>query len=89
LAHNPLAQTGLGVIASRIDFTAFSHSSFCKPLLTLPVTTVGVAAERDLVNQLASMPRIQDGACLNWLVFVGGNTAANTVFQGAVETAWG
>jgi hypothetical protein len=61
----------------------------CKPLATLPITTLNVAAERDLVNQLASMPRIRDGACLNWLVFVGGNTAANTVFQGAVETAWG
>ena len=61
----------------------------CKPLATLPITTLNVAAERDLVNQLASMPRIQDGACLNWLVFVGGATAANTVFQGAVESAWG
>ena len=37
----------------------------CKPIMTLPITTLGVTAERDLVNQFASMPRIYDGACLN------------------------
>lgn len=36
----------------------------CKPLMTLPITTLGVTAERDLVNQFASMPKIYDGACL-------------------------
>lgn len=61
----------------------------CKPLAQLPLTTVNVAVERDLVNQLASMPRIRDGACLNWLLFTGAATAAATVFQGSIEAAWG
>lgn len=60
-----------------------------KPLLTLPLTTVSVAAERDLVNQLPSMPQIKDGACLTWLLFAGGNVAANTNFYGSFEAAWG
>jgi hypothetical protein len=55
----------------------------------LPLTTAGVAAERDLVNQLPSMPRIMDGACLVWLYFAGANTAASTNFYGSVDFAWG
>jgi hypothetical protein len=55
----------------------------------LPLTTAGVAGERDLVNQLPSMPRIIDGACLTWLYFSGAATAANSNFYGAVEFAWG
>ena len=60
-----------------------------RPLLTLPLTTAGVAGERDLVNQLPSMPRIMDGACLTWLYFAGANTAASTNFYGNVDFAWG
>lgn len=59
-----------------------------RPLLTLPLTTLAVAAERDLVNQLPSMPRIYDGACLQWLLFTGAATAASTNFYGALEFAW-
>lgn len=32
----------------------------CKPLLTLPITTLGVASERDLMNQVPSLPKIED-----------------------------
>jgi hypothetical protein len=60
-----------------------------RPLLTLPITTVGVAAERDLLNQLPSLPQVKDGACLTWLYFAGAATAANTNFYGSIETAWG
>jgi hypothetical protein len=41
----------------------------CKVIAQIPITTAGVAGERDLVNQLPSMPQIQDGACLGWLYF--------------------
>lgn len=61
----------------------------CRPLLTLPLTTVSVAAERDLLNQLPSLPRVYDGACLTWLWFAGAATAANTNFYGAAEFGWG
>jgi hypothetical protein len=61
----------------------------CKPLVTIPITTVGVAGERDLVNQLPSMPIIQDGACLNWLMYAGAATPANTAYYGNLDFAWG
>lgn len=60
-----------------------------RPLLTLPLTTAGLAVERDLVNQIPSLPQIQDDACLTWLYFAGGTTAANTNFYGTLEAAWG
>lgn len=59
-----------------------------RPICVLPLTTSGVAVERDLVNQLPSLPRIIDGACLTWLYFAGGTTAASTNFYGSIEAAW-
>lgn len=61
----------------------------CRPILTLPLTTVSVGAERDLLNQLPSLPKIPDGACLTWLLFTGAATAASTNFYGSVDFGWG
>lgn len=60
-----------------------------KPLLTIPLTVAAVASERDLLNQLPSLPRVYDGACLTWVYFAGAATVANTNFYMSVETAWG
>ena len=61
----------------------------CKPLATIPITTVGVAGERDFVNMLPSMPRIYDGANLQWLMYSGAATPVNSAFYGNIDTAWG
>lgn len=61
----------------------------CKPLMTLPVTTLGVTAERDLVNQFASMPKIYDGACLAWLMLAGAATPVASPLSGHLEFGWG
>jgi hypothetical protein len=61
----------------------------CRPLATLPITTVSVAAERDLMNQLPSLPQIKDGACLTWLYFAGAATATSTNIYGYLDAAWG
>lgn len=61
----------------------------CKPLVALPMTTASVMAERDLMNQLPSLPRVYDGAKLAWLFFAGGNVAATSNAYGYIETAWG
>ena len=61
----------------------------CKPLATLPITTVGVAAERDFLNMMPSLPRIYDGACLNWLMYAGAATPVNSAFYGHIDTVWG
>ena len=77
-----------------INFSATMTSGcmnlvICKPLITLPLTSIGVAGERDYVNQLPSMPVIQDGACLNWLMYAGAATPISTNFWGNFDFAWG
>lgn len=61
----------------------------CRPLLTLPMTTVGVASERDLLNQVPSLPRVYDGACLVWLMYAGAATPVSSAFYGHLDVAWG
>jgi hypothetical protein len=61
----------------------------CKPLLTLPMTTIGVASERDLLNQVPSLPQVQDGACLAWLMYAGAATPVNSAFYGHLDFIWG
>ena len=90
----PLASgdTGVSTVAT-VTFSAANAGTgalcLARPLLTLPLTTASVAAERDLLNQLPSLPRVMDGACLTWLYFAGTTTAAATNFYGAVEVGWG
>lgn len=60
-----------------------------KPLLTLPMTTIGVAAERDLLNQVPSLPKVYDGACLAWMMYAGAATPVNSPFYGHLDFAWG
>ncbi len=60
-----------------------------RPILTLPLTTLSVASERDFLNQIPSLPKIPDGACLTWLYFSGGAVAASTNFYGSLEFGWG
>lgn len=59
-----------------------------KPLMTLPITTLGVTAERDLVNQFASMPKIYDGACLAWMMLAGAATPVASPLSGHLEFGW-
>ena len=91
----PLAagDTGIQSIQS-INLSATMTSGslvvvLAKPIFTLPITTVGVASERDLVNQLPSMPRIFDGANLQWLMYAGAATPTNSAFYGSIDVAWG
>lgn len=60
----------------------------CKPLMTLPITTLGVTAERDLVNQFASMPKVYNGACLAWIMLAGANTPVASPISGHLEFGW-
>ena len=61
----------------------------CKPLTSLPITILGVQSERNLLNQLPSMPQIYDGANLNFLMFTGVAYAAGGTVTGYIECAHG
>ena len=92
----PLASGDLGIKSVQsITLSAASGTAstaalvLARPLLTLPLTVLGVAAERDLMNQLPSLPQVQDGACLTWLLFTGAATVANTNFYTSLDFGWG
>lgn len=61
----------------------------CKPIgLPIPATTIGVAAERDYLNQQPSLPIIPDGACLSFLKYAAAATTANIPYFGSLQFVW-
>ena len=76
------------ILASAGVTTGVYNLCFAKPLLTLPITTLGVAAERDLVNQLPSVPRVYDGACLAWMIYAGAAIPNSSSFFGHLDFGW-
>lgn len=60
-----------------------------RPLCTIPLFTTSVLSERDLLNQLPSLPQIQDGACIVPLLYAGAAVAGSSNFYGSLEAAWG
>lgn len=91
----PLQASDSGIRSIQSIQQSATHTSgeysiaLCRPLLTLPITTLGVASERDLLNQMPSLPQIVDGACLIWLWYSGANTPTNSSFFGHLDIAWG
>jgi hypothetical protein len=92
----PLASGDSGI--ARLETATISASylsgEIClvlaRPLITLPMTTIGVAAEREYFSQVAGgMRRIYDGAALYWLLYSGVNTPASSPFFGDMTFAWG
>ena len=76
------------ILASAGVTTGVYNLCLCKPLLTLPLTTIGVPAEREMVSQLPSMPRVYDGACLAWLIYAGAAIPNNSAFYGHIDLGW-
>lgn len=61
-----------------------------KPLAApMPILALNVASERDYLVQLPSLPRIYDGACLGYVVMVGGIMIAAASLCGCIEMGYG
>ena len=73
------AYTGSGVVALCI----------VKPIADICVPVTGMWSERDLVNQLPSLPKIEDGACLQWMLFGTGATTTASPINTTLDFAWG
>lgn len=93
----PLASgdTGIKSITEFRCTTAYTGASvatacvvLCKPLLSIPIVTLGVAGERNTIFQIPSSVVIPDGAALMWLYFAGANTAASTSIMGHIDFGW-
>ena len=76
-------------IQNSVSYVSGEYSvAYVKPILTLPLTTIGVAAEREFGSQLPSYPRIYDGAALYWIYYSGTTTPANSAFAGHIDLGW-
>lgn len=60
-----------------------------KPLWQIPIPANGILTERDFVNQLPSLPRIRDGACLKFLLFQTGATTTTSPVNVYADYGWG
>jgi hypothetical protein len=83
----PLAagDTGVSDIVS-LTWAGTAHASgtvvigLCKPLWTIPVPATGLYTKMDFLNAFPSLPRIKDGANIQFLMFqTGATTSAGTV----------
>lgn len=87
---NGIAQvTDFKLSAATNTANTFFHLVLCKPLTQIPLAVVSQASERDLVNQLPSMPRVYDDANIQCLVYTGAAFAAAGILIGSAEFGWG
>lgn len=91
----PLQAGDSGVMSVQtVQFSAASASAgfvdlvLCVPLGVIPLTAAFYHNERDFLNQLPSLPRIYDGACLCFL-HMSGAVTPTCLYSGAAEFAWG
>lgn len=59
-----------------------------KEITELPISTLGLAAERNLLTEMPSLPRIYDTAALYWIYGSGVATPANSAFSGTMNFIW-
>jgi len=92
----PLApgDSGISAATSALFSAASASAGFidlvlCRPIAAIPLTAAFYAAERDLLNQLPSLPVIKDGACLSWIIFAGAVIPNPCMYQGYITTPWG
>ena len=90
----PLAAGDSGVqTVATVTMSAANTGTFAlclaKPLTSITLGTAGLYHEKDLLNQIPSMPVIKDGACIVAILVAGGAVAASTTFMGHIETVWG
>lgn len=91
----PLSGGDAGIMSVQsAQFSAASASAgfvdlvLCVPLVAIPLTTAFVMAERNLVTELQSLPRVYDGAVLGLLIQTGGVVAAGNAWDGYLEFGW-
>lgn len=92
----PLAQGDSGIRSFQTaQLSAASGSAstaalvLARPLFQITLGVASLMVEKDLLNQIPSLPIIKDQACLGVLIGAGAAVAASTTFAGQVESVWG
>jgi hypothetical protein len=86
--------TGVSDIVSLV-WSGTAHASgtviigLCKPLWTIPVPATGLYTKLDFVNAFPSLPRIRDGANIQFLMFQTGATTSGGTIMADFDWAYG
>jgi len=79
----------IDTIQNSVSYVSGSYTvALLKELTRLPLSTLGLAAERNLLFEMPSLPRVYDGAALYLLVGSGLATPASSAFSGHLEFVW-
>ena len=90
LAHGDNGIRSIASITIGATGTAatYYHMVLYRELTRIPVPAANVYYEREFLNQVPSLKRVYDGACLGLLYTAAGNTVASTTFLGHAEFGW-
>lgn len=79
----------IDTLQNTISYGAGNYSvAMVKEIARFPLSTLGLAAERNFLFEMPSLPRIYDGAALYWLVGSGVATPASSAFSGDLTFVW-
>lgn len=90
----PLQSSDYGIakidtIQNATSYVSGEYSvALVKELARFPLSTLGLAAERNFLFEMPSLPRIYDGAALYFIVGSGVATPASSAFSGHLEFVW-
>jgi hypothetical protein len=80
----------VNTIQNSVSYVSGEYTvALVKEIGRFPLSTLGLAAERNFINEYPSMPRIYDGAALYFALGSGVNTPASSAISGILTTIWG
>lgn len=84
--------TGIAQINSIRNDATYTSNEYSvvlyKEIARWPVSTLGLAAERNFLYEMPSLPRIYDGAALYWVILSGVATPINSGLSGHLDFVW-
>lgn len=79
----------INTIQNSVSYVSGEYTvALVKEIARFPLSTLGLAAERNFVFEMPSLPRIYDGAALYFLWGSGVATPANSAFSGHLDIVW-
>jgi hypothetical protein len=83
---------GIAEINTIQNSTSYVSGTYCvallKELARFPLSTLGLAAERNFLFEMPSLPRIYDSAALYFLIGSGVATPASSAISGHLDLVW-
>lgn len=79
----------INTIQNQTSYVSGEYSvALIKEIARFPLSTLGLASERNFLFEYPSMPRIYDGAALYFLIGHGAATPVNSAISGMLTTVW-